>query len=145
MESDAPNSIPNPWDPGSGTWLSFPAPAKALTMFEASVEAVNRFAGEDVPRAAALEYMVADRFSAIGWPTDMDEYRAENERLRASFNRRAEERARETLMIGTRSRQRRLADNACAMSGERMKRARIDGEYLRRKLLPPELDPDSTE
>jgi hypothetical protein len=145
MESDALNSIPNPWDPGPGTWLSFPAPAKALTMFEASVEAVNRFAGEDVPRHAALEYMVADRFSAIGWPTDMDEYRAESERLRASFSRRAEERARETL--NDRDKKDGAAPRGQRLRHEwkRMKRARIDGEYLRRKLLPPELDPDSTD
>ena len=136
--------IENPWDPGPGNWLSFPASPRALTLFEAAVEAVNRFAGEDLPRHACLEYMVADRFSAIGWPTDMDETVANEERLRANRLLRAEERARATLSKENEPFPGLPNANRWRRERLRQKRGLIDGEYLRH-LLPPELDPDSTD
>ncbi len=147
METEAASlsEIPNPWDPGPGRWLSFPASARTLTLFEASVEAVNRFAGEDLPRHACLEYMVADRFSALGWPTDMDETKAHEERLRAHRLLRAEERARETLKADDERRAGPPHARRWRRERLRQKRGLIDGEYLRRHLLPPELDPDSTD
>ncbi len=147
METEAASlsEIPNPWDPGPGRWLSFPASARTVTLFEASVEAVNRFAGEDLPRHACLEYMVADRFSARGWPTDMDETKAHEERLRAHRLLRAEERARETLKADDERRAGPTHARRWRRERLRQRRGLIDGEYLRRHLLPPELDPDSTD
>jgi hypothetical protein len=152
FESEALESppIPNPWDPGPGSWLSFPASGGALTLFEAASEVARRLTGDNLPRHACLEYMVADRFSAIGWSPELDQDARADEQVRRVLRLRAEDRARAELgSIAAQDSQDTRADEvevpAGPSTGRVAHRFQRKVERLVRTLLTQDLDPDSTD
>ncbi len=71
-DDDAGTEVPDPWKDKPGTWIEFSGSPRVFFLFRAAIEAARRFAGEELPRQACLEYMAADRLSAVGAPPDLD-------------------------------------------------------------------------
>jgi hypothetical protein len=138
--------VPNPWDEGPGIWLSFQAPPHAITLFEAAVEGARRLTGENLPRHVCLEFMVADRFSAIGWSPELDRGCADDDRVRSFQRRREEERARVALAAreDEETSVPKVPTRLTTRAANRHRRSQRDAEHLARTALPPELEPDAT-
>ena len=137
-------ALANPWDPGPGSWLNFPASGRALTMFTSASEAARQLAGENLPRHTCLEYMVAERFSTIGWSPELDRHARADQKERSLLRLRAEDRARgelESMAEEQGDRPEREPDPTALKLRNRFQRR---AQRLTRKLLPRELDPDST-
>ena len=64
------SEVPNPWEEKKNL-LEFSGSPRVFYLFRAAIEAARRFAGEELQQAC-LEYIAADRLSAVGAPPDLD-------------------------------------------------------------------------
>jgi hypothetical protein len=74
----------HPSETPPGRWLEFRVPARTAVLWPVAVETVRRLSNSRLPVYQCLEYMIAERLSATGWPEDLDQDREGEERVGSS-------------------------------------------------------------
>jgi hypothetical protein len=71
--------LQHPSETPPGRWLEFRVPARTAVLWPLAVETVRRLSNSNLPVSRCLEYMIAERLSASGWPEDRDQTAGDGE------------------------------------------------------------------